>query len=97
MNYLFLELSEETLSNFSHITGLLPIAKANIMETSTLVVVTRIRYENIEILPGKSFVYSKSYGDESKLKITFPDGTVEEKCCFRFEVILIFSFLDTSK
>lgn len=68
-----------------------------IKETCTLVVVTRVRYETVEVLPGEPYSYSKSFGEESKLKITFPDDAVEEKCCLTIKVTLVCSCLNTIK
>ena len=92
---LFSELPKEILSNFSFITERLPLAKVTINKTCKLVVVTRIRYETVEVPTEKSYFYAKSFGDESDLKITFPQGAVEEKCYLRVKVILIFNCLNT--
>ena len=59
--------------------------------------VTRVGYQTVEVLPGKPYDYSKSFGEESELKITFPDGAVEEKCCLIIKVTLVFSSLNTLK
>ena len=74
------------MSDFSEIIQHLPIAKATIVETGTLVVAARIRSDDIVVQPTEAYVHSKSYGDESQLKISFPAGAVEEKCCFSIQV-----------
>ena len=85
-DFFVLELSNEIVSNFGNISKYLPIAKATIQKTSTLAVTTRIKYEDIIVYPGESFVYSKSYGDESEVKISFPAGSVRQKCDLRVKV-----------
>ena len=74
------------MSDFSEIIQHLPIAKATIVETGTLVVAARIRSDDIVVQPTEAYVHSKSYGDESQLKISFPAGVVEEKCPFIVQV-----------
>ena len=80
------DLPEEILSDFSEIINHLPIAKATIVETGTLVVVARIRSNDIVVQPTETYVHSKSYGDESQLKLSFPAGAVEEKCHLSVQV-----------
>ena len=84
--FLTSDLPEEMLSDFSEMTNHLPMAKATIVETATLVVATRIRSDDIEVQPMEAFVYSKSYGEESELKISFPAGVVEKKCRLSVQV-----------
>ena len=84
--FFVLELSIETVSKFGNMSMYLPIAKATIKETGTLAVTTRIKYEDITLHPRKPFVYTKSYGDESELKIRFPAGSVQQKCDLRVKV-----------
>ena len=83
---LTLELPKEINSKIGDIDTYLPVAKASIAKTCTLVVAARIRSENIVVQPTEAFVFSKSYGKESKLKIDFPAGAVEAQCCLKVQV-----------
>ena len=74
------------MSDFSEIIQHLPIAKATIVQTGTFVVAARIRSDDIAVQPMEAYVHSKSYGDESQLKISFPIGVAEEKCRFSVQV-----------
>ena len=80
------DLPEEIQSDFSDIINDLPMAKATIVETATLVVATRIRSDDIEVQPMEACVHCKSYGKESELKISFPAGVVEQKCRLSVQV-----------
>ena len=80
------DLPEEILSDFSDITNHLPMAKATIVETATLVVATRISSDDIVVQPMEACVHCKSYGKESELKISFPAGVVEKKCRLSVQV-----------
>ena len=56
----------------------LPIAKATIRETCTLVAATRVKSDQILIPTNRSYTFSKQYGENTQLKITFPAGATEE-------------------
>ena len=56
----------------------LPIAKATIHETCTLVAAARIRSHKIFIPTNRSYTFSKQYGESTQLNITFPAGVTEE-------------------
>ena len=56
----------------------LPIVKATIHETCTLVAAARIRSHQIFIPTNRSYTFSKQYGENIQLKITFPAGATEE-------------------
>ena len=92
----FLDLSDETISSFSNINSYLPAARATITETGTLVVATRIRSEEIVVLPDELCVYVRCYGDESELEILFPTGAVERECCLSVQVVNENSFQEVS-
>ena len=62
--------------------------KATIKETSALVVATKIRSEEIVVVPDEFCVYPKSYGNESELEIVFPVGAVERECRLNVQVLL---------
>ena len=81
-----LELPKEINSKIGDIDTYLPVAKASIVKTCTLVVAARIHSENIVVQPTEACVFSKSYGEESKLKIDFPAGAVEAQCCLKVQV-----------
>ena len=89
LNYDFiltLELPKEINSKIGNIHKYLPVAKASILKTCTLVVSARIHSENIIVQPTEACVFFKSYGEESKLKIDFPAGAVEAQCCLEVQV-----------
>ena len=83
---LTLELPKEIVSKIRDIETYLPVAKAFIVKTCTLVVAARIHSENIVVQPTEACVFSKSYGEESKLKMDFPAGAVEAQCCLKVQV-----------
>ena len=64
----------------------LPLAKASIHETCTLVAAARVRSDQILIPTNKSYVYSKKYGENVELKITFPADVTEEILCLKVQV-----------
>ncbi|CAB4040840.1 Hypothetical predicted protein, partial [Paramuricea clavata] len=74
------DLPEKTVSDFCDIFEYLPLAQTSITEASTLVATTRIRSEEIILVPDEMYVYPRSYGNESDLEIIFPVGAVEEEC-----------------
>ena len=81
-----LDLPEKIVSDFIGIYEHLPVAKARIRESCTLVVATMFRTEDIIVKPDEPYEFSKSYGNEAKLKIDFPVGAVKTKCCLRVQV-----------
>ena len=57
----------------------LPFAKANIDETQcTLVAAARVKSHQIFIPTNRGYTFSKQYGENTQLKITFPSGVTEE-------------------
>ena len=62
------------ISNPEILADCLPIAKATIHETCTLVAVTQVRSHHILIPTNRSYTFSKQYGKNAQLKITFPAG-----------------------
>ena len=64
----------------------LPIAKATIRETCTLVAATRVKSDQILIPTNRSYTFSKQYGENTQLKITFPAGATEEILILNVEV-----------
>ena len=65
----------------------LPIAEATICETGTLVAATRIRSDHIFVPPN--YTFCKQYGENAKLKITFPPGVTNELLSLKVQVIYI--------
>ena len=65
----------------------LPFAKTTISETCTLVVATRIKSDEIMIAAHTSEIFSKKYGDNTEVKITFPAGVAEKKLGLTVQVI----------
>ena len=49
---------------------------------------TKIRSEEIVVVPDELCVYPKSYGNESELEIVFPVGAVETECRLNVQVSL---------
>ena len=49
---------------------------------------TKIRSEEIVVVPDELCVYPKSYGNESELEIFFPVGAVETECRLNVQVSL---------
>ena len=66
------------ISNPEILADCLPIAKATIHETCTLVAVTRVRSHQILIPTNRSYTFSKQYGENTQLKITFPAGVTND-------------------
>ena len=56
----------------------LPVAKATIHGTCTLVAAARVRSHQIFISTNRSYTFIKQYGENTQLKITFPAGVTEE-------------------
>ena len=56
----------------------LPIVKATISETCTLVAAARVRSDRISIPTNKNFTFLKQYGKNAELKIIFPAGVTDE-------------------
>ena len=72
--------------DFCNIHRNLPLAKATIEKTCTLVVASRIRSEQIFVQPDELSVYAASFGNECDVEIFFPFETVEEECCLNIQV-----------
>ena len=82
----FLDAPKE-ISNKEILDDCLPFAKASIHETSTLVAVTRIKSDQISIPTNRSYAFSKQYGENAELKITFPAGVTKEKLNLTVQVM----------
>ena len=70
----------------------LPIVKATISETCTLVAAARVRSDRISIPTNKNYIFSKRYGKNAELKITFPAGVTEEISNLKVQVIYCVDF-----
>ena len=75
------------ISNPKMLADSLPIAKATIRETCTLVAATRVRSDQILIPTNRSYTFSKQYGENTQLKITFPAGATEEILILNVQVL----------
>ena len=64
----------------------LPLAKATIQETCTLVAATQARFNQILVPVKRRYVFSKQYGDIAKLKMTFPAGVTEKILSLKIQV-----------
>ena len=73
----FLDIPKE-VRNPEILEDYLPVAKATIHETCTLVAAARVRSHQIFIPTNRSYIFSKQYGENTQLKITFPAGVTEE-------------------
>ena len=67
----------------------LPVAKATIRETCTLVAATRVKSDQILVPIDRSYTFSQKYGENAELKITFPAGVTEETLSLKVQVILL--------
>ena len=56
----------------------LPMAKATIHGSCTLVAATRVRSHQIFIPTNRRYTFFKQYGKNTQLNITFPAGVTEE-------------------
>jgi hypothetical protein len=65
----------------------LPFAKATIRETCTLVAATRATFNQILIPTNTRYAFSKQYGDNAELKITFPAGVTEKILILNVQVM----------
>ena len=65
----------------------LPLAKANIDVTCTLVVATRVKLYHISIPPNEDYTFCEQYGKNAELKITFPAGATDEMLSLQVQVI----------
>ncbi len=70
----------------------LPIVKANISQTCTLFAAARVRSDRISIPTNKNYIFSKQYGKNAELKITFPAGVTEEISNLKVQVIYCVDF-----
>ena len=70
----------------------LPIVKATISETCTLVVAARVRSDRISIPTNEIYFFLKQYGKNAELKITFPAGVTEEISNLKVQVIYCVDF-----
>ena len=66
------------ISNKEILGDYLPLAQASILETCTVVAVTRARSDQISVLPDRPLTFTKQYGDSAELMMTFPFGATEE-------------------
>ena len=68
------------ISNKEILGDYLPLAQASILETCTVVAVTRARSNQILVLPDRSrpLTFTKQYGDSAELTMTFPVGATKE-------------------
>jgi hypothetical protein len=65
----------------------LPFAKVTIYETCTLVAAARAKFNQILIPTNRSYVFTKQYGDNAELKITFPTGVTKEILSLKVQVM----------
>ena len=66
------------ISNPELLVNYLPIAKATIHKTCTLVAAARVKSHEITIQANTSYTFSKWYGKNTQLNMTFPAGATEE-------------------
>ena len=89
---LFLDVPKQ-IRNLELLADYLPFAKANIHGTCTLVAAARVKSHQIFIPTNRSYTFSKQYGENTQLKITFPAGATEEiqnlNVQVRTEILLI--------
>jgi hypothetical protein len=81
----FLDVPKQ-ISNEEILHDYLPCAKATIHETCTLVAATRVRSDQILIPTNRSYAFSKQYGDNAELKITFPADVTEQILILKVQV-----------
>ena len=86
---LLLDVPKE-ISNPEILADCLPIAKATIHETCTLVAVTRVRSHHILIPTNRSYTFSKQYGKNAQLKITFPAGVTNDILILTVQVFVFY-------
>ena len=82
----FLDVPKE-ISNKEILHDYLPFAKATIHETCTLAAAARVRSDQILIPTDRSYAFSKPYGDNAELMITFPAGVTEKILNLTVQVI----------
>ena len=86
----------KSISNKGVIHDYLPLAKACILETCTIVAITRTKSHQISLHPKESDKhFTQQYGDSAELIITFPSGITEKKQVLTVQVIT--NIEDTSK
>ncbi|XP_028398817.1 uncharacterized protein LOC114522346 [Dendronephthya gigantea] len=73
----------------------LPCAQATIQETCALVAVTRIRSEMIFVPTNRSYTFSKAYGNNAELRMTFPAGVTKEILCLKVQLIPVDTIVNT--
>ena len=74
---IFLDVPKQ-IRNPELLVDYLPFAKATIHGTCTLVAAARFKSHQIFIPTNRSYTFSKQYGENTQLKITFPDNATEE-------------------
>ena len=74
---IFLDIPKQ-IRNRELLVDYLPMAKATIHCSCTLVAATRVMSDQILIPTNRSYTFSKQYGENTQLKITFPAGATEE-------------------
>ena len=80
----------KVISNPEILDSYLPIAKATIRETCTLVAATRVRSDHILTPTNRSYTFSKQYGENTQLKITFPAGVTKDILILKVQVFVSF-------
>ena len=87
--FIFIDLANEISDTemCNHLENYLPIAKATICETCTLVTSARIRSDQI-LIPknNEKCVFSKKYGENTELTITFPANITNQIMCLKIQV-----------
>ena len=81
------------ISNPEILDSYLPIAKATIHETCTLVAAARVRSYQILIPKDRSYTFFEEYGENAQLKIAFPAGVTNQKLNLKVQVF--FSWLNS--
>ena len=74
---IFLDVPQQ-IRNPELLVDYLPMAKATIHGSCTLVAATRVRSHQIFIPTNRSYTFFKQYGENTQLKMTFPAGVTEE-------------------
>ena len=86
INFIFYIDVPKEISNPEFLDDYLPIAKATIHEACTLVAAARVRSHQIFIQTNTSYTFSKQYGENTQLEITFPAGATKKELCLKVQV-----------